>query len=70
MVDIEHRADDYDNCNTFVLPSKKIKTKNINKEVKTQLLSKKRRKQLENIIERKKKKLQVFYSFMCKNKKN
>lgn len=58
VVDIEHRADDYDNCNTFVLPSKKIKTKNINKEVKTQLLSKKRRKQLENIIERKKKKLQ------------
>lgn len=65
MIDIEHRADDYDNCNTFVLPSKKIKAKNINQEVKTQLLSKKRRKQLENVIERKKKKLQVFFLLLC-----
>lgn len=59
-IDIEHRTDDYDNCNTFVLPSKKRKTKNVNKNVTTtRLLSKKRRKQLEKIVEQKKKKLQV-----------
>ncbi|XP_029679744.1 probable ATP-dependent RNA helicase kurz [Formica exsecta] len=58
VIDIEHRADDYDSCNALVLSTKKTKTKNIHKKVKTQLLSKKRRKQLEKVVEKKKKKLQ------------
>ncbi|KMQ92402.1 xaa-pro aminopeptidase 1-like protein, partial [Lasius niger] len=57
VIDIEHRADDYDSCNTLVLPIKKRKTKNTDKKVTIQLLPKKR-KQLEKIIEQKKKKLQ------------
>jgi hypothetical protein len=59
-LDIEHRAEDYDNCNALVLPAEKRKTKNVDKKVTTtRLLSKKRRKQLEKVVERKKKKLQV-----------
>ncbi|KYN01320.1 PREDICTED: probable ATP-dependent RNA helicase kurz [Cyphomyrmex costatus] len=59
VLDIQHRAEDYDSCNALVLPAQKRKTKNIDKKVATtRLLSKKRRKQLEKIIERKKKKLQ------------
>ncbi|KAG7212083.1 hypothetical protein KM043_012436 [Ampulex compressa] len=57
-VDIQHRADNYDSCNTLVLPSQKRKTKTKNKGVTTtRLLSKKRRKQLEKVVERKQKKL-------------
>lgn len=60
VLDIKHRAEDYDNCNALVLPTQKRKTKNIDKKVTTtRLLSKKRRKQLEKVVERKKKKLQV-----------
>ncbi|XP_011057226.1 PREDICTED: probable ATP-dependent RNA helicase kurz [Acromyrmex echinatior] len=59
VLDIQHRAEDYDSCNALVLPSQKRKTKNIDKKVATtRLLSKKRRKQLEKVVERKKKKLQ------------
>ncbi|KAL6420695.1 hypothetical protein ACFW04_013977 [Cataglyphis niger] len=58
VIDIQHRADDYDSCNALVLPTKKKKVKNIDKKVNTQLLSKKRRKQLEKVVEKKKKKLQ------------
>ncbi|XP_024872377.1 probable ATP-dependent RNA helicase kurz isoform X1 [Temnothorax curvispinosus] len=59
VVDIEHRAENYDSCNALVLPTQKRKTKNIDKKVTTtRLLSKKRRKQLEKVVERKKKKLQ------------
>ncbi|XP_033339940.2 putative ATP-dependent RNA helicase kurz [Megalopta genalis] len=58
-LDIEHRKDNYDNCNALVLPNEKRKTKNkVKKVTVTRLLSKKRRKQLENVIEKKKKKLQ------------
>ncbi|XP_012532022.1 probable ATP-dependent RNA helicase kurz [Monomorium pharaonis] len=58
-LDIEHRVEDYDSCNALVLPSQKRKTKNIDKKVAiTRLLSKKRRKQLEKVVEQKKKKLQ------------
>nr|XP_012232791.1 PREDICTED: probable ATP-dependent RNA helicase kurz [Linepithema humile] len=56
-VDIEHHADNYDNCNALVLPTKKRKTKKIDKKVTTRVLSKKCRKQLEKVIEQKKKKL-------------
>jgi len=60
-LDIEYRTDHYDNCNAFALPSKKRSTKIIDKKVtKTKLLSKKRRKALEKVVERKKKKLQVY----------
>ncbi|XP_011328885.1 probable ATP-dependent RNA helicase kurz isoform X2 [Ooceraea biroi] len=59
QVDIKHRVDHYDDCNTFVLPSKKRNTKKVDHRVtKTPLLSKKRRKELEKVIEKKKKKLQ------------
>ncbi|KAL0100806.1 hypothetical protein PUN28_019294 [Cardiocondyla obscurior] len=59
LLDIEHRVENYDGCNAFVLPAEKRKTKNINKkEITSRILSKKRRKQLEKVIERKKKKLQ------------
>lgn len=64
VIDIQHRPDDYDSCNALVLPTKKKKVKNIDKKVRTQLLSKKRRKQLEKVIEKKKKKLQVLNSSM------
>jgi len=65
VLDIQHRAEDYDNCNALVLPSQKRKTKNIDKKVATtRLLSKKRRKQLEKVVERKKKKLQVFKTYV------
>ncbi|KAH0955035.1 hypothetical protein HN011_004649 [Eciton burchellii] len=58
-LDIEYRTDHYDNCNAFVLPAKKRNTKIIDKKVtKTKLLSKKRRKALEKVVERRKKKLQ------------
>ena len=61
VLDIQHRVENYDSCNALVLPSQKRKTKNIDKKVATtRLLSKKRRKQLEKVVERKKKKLQVF----------
>lgn len=61
-LDIEHRAEDYDNCNALVLPSEKRKTKSKVKNVAvTQLLSKKRRKQLEKVVEKKQKKLRVSY---------
>lgn len=59
VIDIKHRIDNYDNCNALVLPTKKRKTKKIDKKVTTRLLSKKCRKQLEKVIEQKKKKLQV-----------
>ncbi|XP_011697160.1 PREDICTED: probable ATP-dependent RNA helicase kurz [Wasmannia auropunctata] len=59
VLDIQHRAEDYDNCNALVLPTEKRKTKNVDKKITTtRLLSKKRRKQLEKVVERKKKKLQ------------
>lgn len=59
-MDIEHHPDKYNSCNALVLPSKKRKTKNITgKESTTKLLSKKHRKQLEKVIERKQKKLKV-----------
>lgn len=57
-VEIGQRQDNYDECNTLVLPSQKRKT--INKDKKQQnvkLLSKKHRKQLEKVLERKQKKL-------------
>ncbi|XP_078042452.1 putative ATP-dependent RNA helicase kurz [Augochlora pura] len=58
-LDIKHRKDNYDNCNALVLPNEKRKTKNkVKKVTVTRLLSKKRRKQLENVVEKKKKKLQ------------
>ncbi|XP_015600106.1 probable ATP-dependent RNA helicase kurz [Cephus cinctus] len=58
-LDIEHRNESYDNCNALVLPNEKRKTKNKDKKVTvTRLLSKKRRKQLEKVVERKEKKLQ------------
>lgn len=65
MVDIEHRTEHYDDCNALVLPAKKKKrTKNADKRTpKTRLLSKKRRKELEKVVERKKKKLQVHIIF-------
>ncbi|EFN84450.1 Probable ATP-dependent RNA helicase kurz [Harpegnathos saltator] len=58
VVDFEHRADKYNNCNALVLPTKKRETKNVVKKVPTKLLSKKRRKELEKVVERKKKKLE------------
>ncbi|KAL2718178.1 putative ATP-dependent RNA helicase kurz [Vespula squamosa] len=58
-LDIEHRKDNYDNCNALVLPNKKRYTKNKEKKISvTRILSKKRRKQLEKIVEKKQKKLQ------------
>lgn len=57
VIDIKHRADDYDSCNTLVLPTKKKKRKNTEKKARIQLLPKKR-KQLEKIIEQTKKKQQ------------
>ncbi|XP_054016492.1 probable ATP-dependent RNA helicase kurz [Hylaeus anthracinus] len=57
-LDIKHHADNYDTCNTLVLPNKKRKTKNkVQKVTVTRLLSKKRRKQLEKVVEKKQKKL-------------
>ncbi|KOC64378.1 putative ATP-dependent RNA helicase kurz [Habropoda laboriosa] len=57
-IDIKHREDNYDTCNALVLPSEKRKTKNkIKKVATTRLLFKKRRKELEKIVEKKKKKL-------------
>ncbi|XP_043263355.1 probable ATP-dependent RNA helicase kurz [Colletes gigas] len=57
-LDIKHHADDYDNCNPLVLPSKKRKTKSkVQKVTVTRLLSKKRRKELEKVVEKKQKKL-------------
>ncbi|XP_076236185.1 putative ATP-dependent RNA helicase kurz [Calliopsis andreniformis] len=57
-LDIEHREENYDSCNALVLPSEKRKTKNkVQKVTVTRLLSKKRRKQLEKIVEKKQKKL-------------
>ncbi|XP_072103683.1 probable ATP-dependent RNA helicase DHX37 [Mobula birostris] len=49
-----------DECNALVLPAKRAKKKQVNKEVPApkQPLSKKRRKQLEKILEQKKKKVQ------------
>ncbi|XP_014479502.1 PREDICTED: probable ATP-dependent RNA helicase kurz [Dinoponera quadriceps] len=59
VIDIDHRADKYNSCNALVLFTEKRKTKSINKNVPaTKFLSKKRRKQLEKVVERKKKKLQ------------
>ncbi|KAG8039658.1 hypothetical protein G9C98_000387 [Cotesia typhae] len=49
----------YDACNEFSIPTEKRKTKKIDKKkTVTPFLSKKRRKQLEKIVERKQKKLQ------------
>lgn len=62
VIDIKHRADDYDSCNTLVLPTKKKKRKNTEKKARIQLLPKKR-KQLEKIIEQTKKKQQVYLYF-------
>lgn len=65
VLDIEHRVENYDSCNALVLPTRKRKTKSIDKKITaTRLLSKKRRKQLEKIVERKKKKLQVYYNII------
>ncbi|XP_029167253.1 probable ATP-dependent RNA helicase kurz [Nylanderia fulva] len=59
VIDIEHRADNYDSCNTLVLPAKKKKGKNEKKEKKARIqLLPKKRKQLEKIVEKKKKKEQ------------
>lgn len=58
-LDIDHRGDNYDSCNALVLPTKKRKTKKIDKKTTTRLLSKKCRKKLEKVMEQKKKKLQV-----------
>ncbi|CAD1475900.1 unnamed protein product, partial [Heterotrigona itama] len=57
-IDIKHREDKYDSCNALVLPNEKRKTRRkVEKITVTRLLSKKRRKQLEKVIEKKKKKL-------------
>ncbi|XP_034939806.1 probable ATP-dependent RNA helicase kurz isoform X2 [Chelonus insularis] len=57
-VDIVHKKDDFDESNAFVLPSEKRKTKIVNKkESSVRLLSKKRRKELEKVLEKKQKKL-------------
>ncbi|XP_066602003.1 probable ATP-dependent RNA helicase kurz [Prorops nasuta] len=59
VLDINHRSDSYDTCNALVLPSTKRKTKKNDKEKSvSRLLSKKRRKELEKVVERKQKKLQ------------
>ncbi|XP_003705127.3 putative ATP-dependent RNA helicase kurz [Megachile rotundata] len=57
-LDIKYHKDNYDACNTLVLPSKKRKTSSkVETVITTRLLSKKRRKQLEKVVEKKKKKL-------------
>lgn len=57
-LDIKYHEDNYDACNTLVLPSEKRKTRSkVEKVTTTRLLSKKRRIQLEKVIEKKKKKL-------------
>lgn len=57
-IDIKHREDKYDSCNTLVLPNEKRKTRRkVEKIIATRLLSRKRRKQLEKVVEKKKKKL-------------
>ena len=57
----------YDECNALVLPAHKTEkeVKVVKKVKKEVILSKKKRKKLEKIIERKNKKLNV--SFVCKN---
>ncbi|XP_011302239.1 probable ATP-dependent RNA helicase kurz [Fopius arisanus] len=56
-IDLNHRKDNYDECNTQVLPSKKRKTiKKDKNPQKVKLLSKKQRKHLEKVLERKEKK--------------
>lgn len=58
-LDIQHREDNYDKCNALVLPNQKRTTKSKEKKIPvTRILSKKRRKQLEKIVEKKQKKLQ------------
>ena len=52
-VDMVHRPNDYDSCNALVLPSAKRKTKNKGKiDANRPLLKKKRRKELEKVLER------------------
>lgn len=59
-IDIGARDDSYDQCNALVIPSEKRKTKSKDKKVAvTRLLSKKRRKELEKVVDRKKKKANV-----------
>ncbi|KAK0076440.1 hypothetical protein PV325_005365 [Microctonus aethiopoides] len=57
-INIEHREESYDDCNALVLPSdKRIIRSREKKDPTIRLLSKKRRKQLEKVVERKQKKL-------------
>ncbi|XP_063988922.1 probable ATP-dependent RNA helicase kurz [Diachasmimorpha longicaudata] len=58
-IDIDHGKETYDECNTLVLPSQKRKTvkKRDKKSQSVKLLSKKHRKHLEKIVERKEKKI-------------
>ncbi|XP_015114763.1 probable ATP-dependent RNA helicase kurz [Diachasma alloeum] len=57
-IDIDHGKETYDECNTLVLPSKKRRTiKRDKKSQSVKLLSKKHRKHLEKVLERKEKKV-------------
>ncbi|XP_015512446.2 probable ATP-dependent RNA helicase kurz isoform X1 [Neodiprion lecontei] len=56
-VDIGSQRESYDQCNALVIPSQKRKTKSKDKKITTtRLLSKKRRKELEKVVDRKRKK--------------
>ncbi|KAL7293415.1 hypothetical protein TKK_0013180 [Trichogramma kaykai] len=56
-LDLDHRQEQYDACNALVLPNEKRKTKNKDKPlIVKKLLSKKKRKLLEKVLERKGKK--------------
>ncbi|KAK7794474.1 hypothetical protein R5R35_004698 [Gryllus longicercus] len=58
VVDIQGlRSDTYDDCNALVIPSEKRKTKKkVQNDVPQKILSKKQRKRLQQIVDRKKKK--------------
>ena len=71
-VNIDFNVDNtkFDDCNALVLPDKKSTEKSVPKAnaskikvVKTQILSKKKRKKLEKVLERKSKKLNVSFDF-------
>lgn len=71
-IDIEFDETKYDSCNPLVLDKKDIKTKTnkskiFNKNiVKTKVLSKKQRKKLEKVLERKNRKLNVIIICLIK----
>lgn len=62
-MDFKFNEDKFDDNNALVLPSKKRKTKNVKNKVRISepFLSKKQKKQLEKIVEKKKKKLNVSF---------